>query len=142
MGRVRARRIVLCPRRGQPPDQRFDSQRSFVRAWGPSDRIEGQFSDPVGLAVGPGGNVHVLDDIRAVIETYDADGTVLRTIPAFPPGGPPRCPANGLSIGPNGHFYVNAIGPSQVIELDRDGTLVATYGAPVPARERSMSSRT
>ena len=109
--------------------QQFDTDRRFVRAWGTFGTGPGQFNDPVGLAVDADGQVHVLDDVRGVIETFDAEGNVLGSIPAFP-GLRPGTAANGLSIGPNGHFFVTVVGPNEVIELDREGALIATYGAP------------
>ena len=54
--------------------QQFDADRTFLRAWGSFGTGPGQFNDPVGLAVDADGNVHVLDDVRGVIETFDADG--------------------------------------------------------------------
>jgi hypothetical protein len=110
--------------------QHFAGDRTFLGAWGTVGNGPAQFNDPVGLAVDSEGNVHVLDDVRRVIETFDADGNLLRSIPAFPAELGVATVANGLSIRPNGHFYVTAAGPSQVLELDADGALIATYGSP------------
>jgi outer membrane protein assembly factor BamB len=109
--------------------QAFDAERRFVRAWGAIGTGPGQFNDPVGIALDGDGNVNVLDDVRGVIETYRPDGTIVSTIPAFPAELGPTDGANQLSVGPNGHFYVSVIGPMVVAEIDRDGKLVATYGA-------------
>lgn len=109
--------------------QRFDANRKFLSAWGSFGPDPGQFVDPVGLALDEDGNVNVLDDRRAVVETYSPDGTLLRTIPAFPPSEVPNEGANQLAIGPNGHLYVSVIRPNEVIELDRQGTLIARFGA-------------
>lgn len=109
--------------------QAFASDRTFIRAWGSFGSGSGQFNDPVGLIVDDEGHILVLDDGRRVIETFDAEGNVITSIPAFP-GQPLGATANDIAIGPNGHLYVSAIGPNQVLELDRDGTLIATYGGP------------
>lgn len=110
--------------------QRFDANRRFVRAWGSFGSNQGQFNDPIGIAVDGDGNVSILDDVRAVIETYDPAGKVLRTIPAFPASVSRHATANQLAIGPNGHFYVSTIDPLEVIELDTGGSLVRVFGAP------------
>jgi outer membrane protein assembly factor BamB len=110
--------------------QHFSRDRKFVSAWGSFGAGPGQFSDPVSLALDKDGNVNVLDNARGVIETYSPGGKVLRTTPAFPAAIGPNDGANQLAVGPNGHFYVGVVSPNEVIELDPDGALVRTYGAP------------
>ncbi|MEP6639291.1 MAG: PQQ-binding-like beta-propeller repeat protein [Chloroflexota bacterium] len=107
--------------------QHFDAKRTFVRAWGSFGSGPGQFSDPVGIAIGSDGNVHVLDDARGVIETYDQNGKVLGSIPAF---SAPGAGANTLAIDSNGDFYVSQIDPTQVTRIDPTGKVTMTYGAP------------
>ncbi len=108
--------------------QKFDPDRKFVRAWGGFGDAPGKYSDPVGIAVGPDGNLHVLDDVRRVIETYDVEGTVLGSIPAFPGifGG---LGANALAMDGGGNFYVSSVDPTEVLRLDPTGKVTATYGA-------------
>ena len=107
--------------------QRFDAKRTFVGAWGSFGSGPGQFSDPVGIAIGPDGNVHVLDDVRGVIETYDQDGKVLGSIRAF---STPAATANSLAIDSKGDFYVSQIDPNQVTRMDSTGKVTMRYGAP------------
>jgi sugar lactone lactonase YvrE len=110
--------------------QRFDKDRTFLSAWGTFGRSPGQFVDPVGLAFDADGNLNVLDDGRGVVETYSPAGKVVRTIAAFPGQATPNNGANRLSIGPNGHLYISLIVPNEVIELDRGGRLMSTFGGP------------
>lgn len=110
--------------------QAFDAKREFVQAWGSFGAKPGQFQDPVGLAIDPDGNVNVLDNTRGVVETFDSKGNVLRTVPAFPSEVGASDGANQLTIGPDGHIYMSLIRPNEVIELDRNGTLVSTFGGP------------
>ncbi len=107
--------------------QHFDAKRTFVHAWGSFGSGPGQFSGPVGIAIGSDGNVHVLDDVRGVIETYDQNGKVLGSIPAF---STPGEGANSLAIDSHGDFYVSQINPNQVIRMDPTGKVRMTYGAP------------
>jgi eukaryotic-like serine/threonine-protein kinase len=108
--------------------QAFDSDRTFIRSWGSFGSSSGKFSDPVGIVVDGDGNIHVLDDERAVIETFDVQGNVIASVRAFP-GLPLGSTANDLMMGPNGHFYVSVVQPNLVLEVDREGNFVANYGA-------------
>ncbi len=110
--------------------QQFDADRHFVRAWGGFGNAPGKYSDPVGIAVGPDGSLSVLDDVRGVIETYDARGKVLGSIPAFPGSGIASDGANALAMDRAGNFYVSAVGPTEVIRLDPSGKVTGTLGAP------------
>ena len=118
---------VLDP--GNRRVQHFDADRQFIEMWGEFGSDPGQFNDPIGLAVDDEGVVYVLDDVREVIEWYDPHGSVLGSVPAFPPEILSNDGANQLILGPNGHFYVSVVRPNVVAELDRDGTLVRFYGA-------------
>jgi len=107
--------------------QAFDAKRHFVTQWGGFGTNAGSFIDPVGIAVGPDGNVSVLDDARSVIETYRPDGTV---VGAFGPLMGVNNGANGMTIDHDGNYYVTAIDPNQVQRFDPHGTPTGTFGAP------------
>jgi outer membrane protein assembly factor BamB len=117
---------VLDP--GNRRIQHFDANRQFLEMWGGFGTNPGQFSDPISLAVDDAGVVYVLDDVRGVIEKYDAHGNVLGAIDAFPSEVQPNDGANQLSIGPSGHFFVSVVRPNVVAELDQDGALVHVFG--------------
>ena len=112
--------------------QVFDKDRTFVREWGTLGKGPGQFTETGGIVVDTDGNVVVIDNVRAVIETYKPDGTVVSTIPAFPedlhatPG--VNRGANQIHIGPNGHYFLSIVEPNVLAEIDRTGKLVRTYG--------------
>jgi tripartite motif-containing protein 71 len=123
--------------------QAFDKDRKFVRQWGTLGKDTGQFTETGGLDVDANGNVIVIDNVRAVIETYKPDGTVVSTIPAFPPelhaAQGVNKGANEFHIGPNGHYFLSLTEPAMVAEIDRDGKLVRTYaaeGQPCALREQ------
>ena len=112
--------------------QVFDKDRKFIREWGTVGMGPGQFSETGGIVVDDDGTVVVIDNVREVIETYEPDGTVISTIPAFPedlhatPG--VNRGANQIHIGPNGHYFLSLVEPTIVGEVDRQGKLVRTYG--------------
>ena len=110
--------------------QKFDAKRQFVSAWGSLGSGPGQYLDPVGIAIGPDGRVNVLDDVRGVVETYDAGGKVLGSFSAFVGGVAKFDGANSLSMDASGNFYVSLANPSEVQRFDPSGNPTTTYGAP------------
>ena len=110
--------------------QVFDAQRRFVRAWGGFGLGPGQFNDPVGIVVGGDGRIHVLDDVRGVIETYDSSGTVLGSFPAFVQASSGFNAANALAMDTADNLYISDILPTQVERFDPAGNLTMIYGSP------------
>ena len=60
--------------------QVFDRGRRPVASWGTFGRANGQFADPISVAVGPDGLVYVCDDQRDDIQVFKRDGRYRRTI--------------------------------------------------------------
>jgi outer membrane protein assembly factor BamB len=107
--------------------QHFDAHRKFLGQWGEFGQAPGQFSDPVGIAVGPDGTVWVIDDRREVVEHYDAGGKVLGSFDPFASLAS-NDGANSLAIDGKGNLYVSSAQPSEVLVFDSNGTLLRTIG--------------
>jgi hypothetical protein len=52
---------------------------TFVSTWGSAGTGDGQFNSPLGVAVGPAGNVYVVDQGNHRIQKFDSTGTFLTT---------------------------------------------------------------
>ena len=108
--------------------QHFDKDRKFLNSWGGFGTGPGQYNDAIGIAIDSQGLVHLLDDGRDVVETYDQDGTVLGS---FSPGLPGPNTADSLALDAQGNAYVSACcsAGNGVRKFDPKGTLVTTIGA-------------
>jgi DNA-binding beta-propeller fold protein YncE len=93
----------------------------------------GQFTDPIGVAVGPDGVVAVVDSGNARVERFAADGrflgawgedeggvTFTRTENGLGP--------TGIAITPDGTTWVADTWGHRVVALDANGTVVQTIG--------------
>jgi len=109
--------------------QHFDKARHFVGAWGGFGSQPGKFVDPVAIAVDRKGLIHVLDDQRGVVETYDRDGRVLSS---FNPHLSGFNSANAMTIDAKGSVYVSACcsAGDQVRKYATTGKLVLKIGSP------------
>lgn len=107
--------------------QAFDARRRFVTQWGGFGSTRGKLSNPTGIAVGPDGNVSVVDGDRSVIETYRPDGTF---VGSFNPFEGVADGANGLTVDAQGNVYVSVLSPNEVRRFDPSGKLTGTFGGP------------
>jgi hypothetical protein len=65
--------------------QEFDRDGVFIREWGGEGTGDGQFQDPIDVAVGPTGLVYVVDDIRDDIQVFSPEGSFLSKVGATAP---------------------------------------------------------
>jgi tripartite motif-containing protein 71 len=108
--------------------EHFDKERTFIKDWGSFGSDPGEFIGPIGLAVDANSVVYVLDDKRDVVERYDADGTVLGSIKAYPDV-PPEQSGPTFVVDGVGDLYTSTTNPSQVQKLDPSGTVLVTFGS-------------
>jgi outer membrane protein assembly factor BamB len=111
---------------------RFDADRRFVLSWGGFGNEPGKFNDPVGIEVDGAGSVHVVDDIRGVLEKYGAKGNVVRTVDVFSNTHSGINAANCFTIDKDGNAYIGQLNPNQVAKFDPTGKLLQVFGADGP----------
>ena len=114
--------------------QKFGPDRAFVLAWGEEGVLDGQFQDPLSVAVDGDGNVLVLDDYRNVIQKFTSDGEFLMKF-----GSHGRNPgqlshsgnysSGGLAIDATGAVWVADWGNHRVQQFAADGTFQYGFGA-------------
>ena len=60
--------------------QEFDHDGAFIRQWGGTGTDDGQFMDPIDVAVGPTGLVYVVDDVRDDIQVFSTEGSFMSKV--------------------------------------------------------------
>lgn len=109
--------------------QYFDATRAWVRTIGRFGRGDGQFLDPVCVAVGPDRRVYVVDDARDDIQVFSAGGSYERTIGSHGSGpGQFRNAGGALIVGDR--LFVTDFDNHRVEVFGVDGTFVRTIVAP------------
>jgi streptogramin lyase len=91
--------------------------------------VPGRFSQPTGIRVGSDGIVYVLDEVRAVIERYDPDGTPLGTVDPFQDHPSGFATTSSMAIDDDGNMYVGLGNPHEVVRVDPSGAITQVYGS-------------
>ncbi len=103
--------------------QQFDANGTFVRQWGRFGSANGQFLDPLDIALGPGGDLFVIDGQREDIQRFTADGVHVATI------GEGAAPGFGITVTQDGTL-INADWDNHRVQAwDTSGTFLWTLGS-------------
>src|SRR5262249_49596919 len=122
--------------------QKFTPDRKFVKAWGSFGMGPGQFNDPIAIEVDPSGVVEVVDDVRGVLERYDAGGKVLGTVDVFANSHAGFNASGGFTLDAEGNIYFSQVDPPAVVKFSPKGEVLATYGASGPGAFRQGPGNT
>lgn len=119
---------------------------SVVSAWGEVGTAPGQFNHPRGVAVGPEGNVYVVDSDNHRVQVFDADGAFLRewgsqcnlaveqSCTDLDGDGPMNYGDGqfqepwGIAVADDGRVYVADTWNHRVQVFDSDGTFLYKWG--------------
>ena len=117
-----------------------------VRSWGAAGSEAGQFMRPRGIAVGPEGEVYVVDSDNARIQVFSADGSFLRQWGSYcaidtgagcvdPDSNGPLVLGDGqfnepwgITVGGNGRVYVADTWNHRIQVFESDGVFVNKWG--------------
>jgi DNA-binding beta-propeller fold protein YncE/4-amino-4-deoxy-L-arabinose transferase-like glycosyltransferase len=117
--------------------QCFTPDGTFVDAWGGYGTAPDQLIEPVGIAIGPDGNLYVADSGNARISIFTPQGQPVAQWPvaAWPPPNPSGLPPAFqpyLAFDAAGNLYATASNAGEVLVFDRNGkqiTQIAEAGA-------------
>ncbi len=132
-----------------PPDLYLEKQIDLKAQaiWGQVGTAPGQFNHPRGLAVGPDGNLYVVDSDNARIQVFAPDGTFLRGWGSFceldsgqgcidPDGDGPLALGDGqfrepwgIAVAPDGRVYVADTWNHRIQAFDPMGHFVTKWGS-------------
>jgi len=109
--------------------QKFGRDGTFVDAWGGYGSAPDQLIEPVGIALGPDGNVYVADSGNARISIFTPTGEPVAqwpvaAWPAADPGGLRPAFQPYLAFDGGGNLYVTASNAGQVLVFDREGVVI------------------
>lgn len=99
----------------------------LVAAWTGGDIPAGKLEQPMGIAVGPSGDVYVTDGQNRVIQ-LDATGRYVREWRGRGSESEPFGNPMGLAVAPDGSVYVSDFELDRVEKFTADGRWLSTFG--------------
>ncbi len=108
--------------------QAFSPTGEFIRTWGRFGQGDGQFLEPIDVAVDPKGDVYVVDDQRDDIQRFSSDGTYRSTIGRHGTGPGEMSFTGGIDVGADGTLYNADYDNDRVQAWDPSGSFLWTTG--------------
>lgn len=102
---------------------KFDRDGNYLKAWGKYGTGIGEFNLPHTVAVDDQNRVYVGDRENQRIQIFDSEGKFIQQWTGI---GYPY----GLLITPDQHVWMVDGGYDRIVELDRDGKILGTFGEP------------
>jgi len=109
--------------------QKFDAEGRFLRKWGSEGGGDGQFANPLGIAVDGAGNVYVTDFGNNPVQVFDAEGRFLRKWGSRGDGDGQFNLPFGIAVDGAGNVYVADTENDRVQKFSGDGRFLLKWGA-------------
>jgi len=120
--------LVYVTDTGNKRVQVFQANGKFAFQWGGGGAAEGDLDEPVGIAIGPEGDLYVADTWNRRIQVFSVEGDFLRQWPirGWDAGIPEEKPY--LAVDDQGRVYVTDPGYYRVLVFDREGNYLLSFG--------------
>ncbi|MBF0487899.1 MAG: hypothetical protein HQK98_07035 [Nitrospirae bacterium] len=102
---------------------------SLVTKWGSSGSGDGQFNQPIGIAVDSNGYVYVADLFNYRIQKFTSNGTFVTKWGSYGSGNGQFIIPEGLAADSNGYVYVADPTNNRIQKFTSDGTFVTKWGS-------------
>jgi sugar lactone lactonase YvrE len=93
----------------------------FLLTWGKRGKAPGEFDSPIGLAIGPGDEIHVSEFRNNRVQKFSTDGKPLASFPVAPMPG-------GLAVDGAGNVYVASLMSHKIQVYTAAGKLLREWG--------------
>jgi DNA-binding beta-propeller fold protein YncE len=102
----------------------------FSFKWGSQGSGDGQFDQPVGIAIDSAGDVYVTDQNNNRVQKFDRDGNFITQWGSFGTGDGEFSAPQGIAVGPlDNNVYVVDAGNNRIQKFDSSGTFVGKWGS-------------
>jgi len=107
----------------------LDENGSLIRSFGSRGTGNGQFTDPVELAIGPNNRIYVTDATNHRIQILERNGTFVKAFGTSGTGDGQFNKPKGLAISLEGQVFVSEDGNHRIQVFDANGTFLRKWGS-------------
>lgn len=107
----------------------LDENGSLIRSFGSRGTGNGQFTDPVELAIGPNNRIYVADRNNHRIQILERNGTFVKTFGSNGTGDGQFNKPRGLAISSDNEVFVSEDGNHRIQVFDTNGTFLRKWGS-------------
>ena len=120
---------LLVSDTGNDKIHELDENGSLIRSFGSAGNGNGQFSDPIELAIGPNNRIYVTDVNNHRIQILERNGTFVKTFGSNGTGDGQLNKPRGLAISSDNEVFVSEDGNHRVQVFDANGTFLRKWGS-------------
>ncbi|MCP4639096.1 MAG: hypothetical protein GY851_01610, partial [bacterium] len=122
--------------------QKFESDGTFLIAWGSEGTGDGQFDHPLGLAAAGSGHVYVTDEDNFRVQKFDVDGTFMGKWGSWGMANGQFEVPHGVTVDGSGVVYV-ADGSlnNRIQKFDSEGAFLTKWGSTGPGDGQFVAPR-
>ncbi len=119
---------ILLTDVGNDKIHEFEANGTLIRSFGSAGTGEGQFTNPVELAIGPGNRIYVTDTSNHRIQILERNGTFVKTFGTNGTGDGQFNKPRGLAISSDNEVFISEEGNHRVQVFDANGTFLRKWG--------------
>ncbi len=105
---------------------------NFVAKWGSGGSGNGQFSNPMGVAVDSSGNVYVVDQLNHRIQKFDGSGEFITKWGSWGSEDGQFSDPRGVAVDPFGNVYVADMNNNRIQKFDNSGIFIVKWDSVSP----------
>jgi DNA-binding beta-propeller fold protein YncE len=120
---------ILLTDTGNDKIHELQADGTLIRSFGSRGSGNGQFNDPMGIAIGLNNRIYVTDNSNQRVQILERDGTFVKAFGSSGTGDGQFNKPRGIAISTDGEVFVSEDGNHRIQVFDANGNFLRKWGA-------------